>query len=68
MNEIAETPAGIVQAAVTLATRELGQEDKAASKPPTPVPDKPTKLNVASIGQDGKVKIEETDNFSSFSR
>ena len=56
VNEMADTPAGAVQAAVNLATS--GSKDKAEpSAPPTPVAK--TRMSFASVGQDGKVKFED---------
>lgn len=68
VDEIADTPAGSVQSALKMAdTREGGQGATSS-----PIQDKmieaPTRLRVASIGQDDKVVFKNTDDFQSFSK
>lgn len=55
VNEVADSPAGSVQDAVTLA-REPPVEAELA---PVPKVDAPTAFHVASVGKDGKVKFDE---------
>ena len=68
VNEIADTPAGSVQPPVNLAL-DRGKDDSSASlTAPTSAADVPARLSVASIGQDGNVKFEATDDFKAFAR
>ncbi|MCJ1376035.1 Altered inheritance of mitochondria protein 24, mitochondrial [Loxospora ochrophaea] len=60
VNEIADTPAGEVQAAVTLASKS---SSTASITSPSTASSAPNRLNFASIGQDGKVEFQETDSF-----
>ena len=53
INEVADSPAGSVQAAVTLARAPPKEVEKAAKV------DVPTGFHVASVSKDGKVKFEE---------
>ena len=55
VNEMADTAAGTVQAAVTLANSDA--KDKAESPAPA-TPAAKTRMSFASIGQDGKVRFE----------
>jgi uncharacterized protein (AIM24 family) len=81
VNEIADAPPGVVQEAVqlqikrqaaeagvetTAAGREQGAE--AAAAPGTTFVRKPPKLSIASVQRDGKVRIEETDDFEGLKR
>ena len=73
VNQIADTQAGVAQAAVTLSnskTKQGMQGESAASglNDPKSTQDTPTRLSVAKVGQDGKVKFEQTDDFSALSR
>ncbi|OBT49125.1 hypothetical protein VE00_00155 [Pseudogymnoascus sp. WSF 3629] len=55
VNEVADSPAGSVQDAVTLAREPLVEAEVA----PLPKVDAPTGFHVASVGKDGKVKFDE---------
>ncbi|KFY71668.1 hypothetical protein V499_08146 [Pseudogymnoascus sp. VKM F-103] len=55
VNEVADSPAGSVQDAVTLAREPLVEAEVA----PLPKVDAPTGFHVASVGKDGKVKFGE---------
>jgi hypothetical protein len=59
VNEIADSPAGAVQAAVTLATKPKDEESE-----PKRAQDVRTGFHVASVGDDGKVKFVEADSLS----
>jgi hypothetical protein len=76
VDEIADAPPGVVQEAAELAiTRQReqagdvgdGRRKKAMVAPETVVR-KPPKLSIASVQRDGKVKIEETDDFEQLKR
>lgn len=56
VNEVADSPAGSVQDAVTLAREPLVEAEVA----PVQKVDAPTGFHVASVGKDGKVKFDET--------
>lgn len=60
INEIADTEAGAVPAAVELATKPKVIEDKAD--------DKPVAIHVASVGKDGKVSFEDAKDLKDFVR
>ena len=66
VNEIADTPAGAVQAAVTLTASNPHEKDSVRA-PTTPTINK-TRMSFASIGQDGKVKFEEKDDLGNAKR
>ncbi|MCJ1382127.1 Altered inheritance of mitochondria protein 24, mitochondrial [Xylographa soralifera] len=73
VNEIANTQAGVAQAAETLSPVKTveGRSGESASgglNDPKSTQDTPTRLSVAKVGQDGKVKFEKTDDFSTLSR
>ena len=68
VNEIADTPPGAIQHAVTLATNQGQDGVISSSKASAQTTDAPTRLSVASIGQGGKVLFEETDDFKAISR
>ena len=68
VNEIADTPPGTVQRAVSLATTQDQEEISSSRKASKQTIDTPTRLSVASIGQGGKVSFEETDDFKAVSR
>lgn len=61
VNEIADTPAGVVQEAVTLSTA-------AAPEVPKRIADVPTGFHVASVGTDGKVKFGDAENLNALKR
>lgn len=63
VNEIADAPAGAVSAAVELATRP-----KAAEEAPKTQDAANVKINVASIGKDGKVQFEDAKNLKEFEK
>ncbi|KAI9707238.1 MAG: Altered inheritance of mitochondria protein 24, mitochondrial [Candelina mexicana] len=67
VNEIADSPAGTVRNAVTLAHTKEGGPGSASSTPKDASKDGPTRLSVASISHDGKVAFKDTDDFKSFS-
>jgi len=60
VNEIADSPAGAVQSAVTLAAKPKENLPEAKR-----VADVPTGFHVASVGKDGKVQFGAAENFSS---
>ncbi|KAI1826630.1 mitochondrial biogenesis AIM24-domain-containing protein [Xylaria intraflava] len=62
VNEIADAPAGAVPAAVELATRPKATEEPAKEKVAT------VKINVASIGPDGKARFENLANLKEFEK
>lgn len=68
VNEIADTPPGAIQKAVTLATNQGQDGVISSSKASAQTTNAPTRLSVASIGQGGKVSFEETDDFKAMSR
>ena len=73
VNEIADTQAGVTQAPVTLSTGKntggrSGESAAGGLNDPKSAQDTPTALSVAKVGQDGKVKFEQTDDFSALSR
>ncbi|KAI8631517.1 mitochondrial biogenesis AIM24-domain-containing protein [Xylariaceae sp. FL1651] len=63
INEIADAPAGVVPAAVELATRP-----KASEEPPKTKDEVAVRINVASVGQDGKVQFEDAKNLKEFEK
>jgi hypothetical protein len=62
INEIADSPAGAVQSAVTL-MREPKEEELSKQ-----VTDVPTGFHVAEVGRDGKVKFEDAEDLKPFVR
>ncbi|MCJ1411722.1 Altered inheritance of mitochondria protein 24, mitochondrial [Ptychographa xylographoides] len=68
IDEIADTPAGVVKERITLAPQNGAEDSLQSLKAPIPIADKPIRLSVATIGKDGKVKFEETNDFSSVSK
>ncbi|GAB1316855.1 Altered inheritance of mitochondria protein 24, mitochondrial [Madurella fahalii] len=60
VNEIADAEAGVVPAAVELATKPKVIEEKAE--------DKPVAIHVASVGKDGKVSFEDAKDLNDFVR
>ena len=66
VNEIADTPAGAVQAAVTLTASNPPEKDSLRA-PATSIVSK-TRMSFASIGQDGKVKFEGKDDLGDAKR
>jgi hypothetical protein len=70
VNEIADAPPGLVQERVELAIKQQQEKDdkpdagaaKGATVAGTVVRKAP-KLSIASVQRDGKVRIEETDDF-----
>lgn len=64
VNEIADTPAGAVQDAVTLVSRPI--DDMTVSK--KQVSDVPTGFHVAEVSRDGGVKFENAKDINSFVR
>ncbi|RFU28390.1 hypothetical protein B7463_g7955, partial [Scytalidium lignicola] len=62
INEIADSPAGAVQSAVTLANKP--KVDK--SSEPKVIPQQPTAFRVASVGTDGKVRFKEANDDKGF--
>jgi hypothetical protein len=63
INEIADSPAGAVQSAVTLATKP--KDEEAEKKRPADIP---TGFHVASVGKDGKVQFGDADTLSTFKK
>ncbi|MCJ1224125.1 Altered inheritance of mitochondria protein 24, mitochondrial [Toensbergia leucococca] len=63
-NELADSPAGSAQTAVALAVKSLNADQSSQSNSTPSAIDTPTRLSFASIGKDGKVKFEETENFN----
>lgn len=63
VNEIADTEAGVVPAAVELATtpKKLLEPQKSAG-------DQPVAIHVAAVGKDGKVRFEDTKDLKEFVR
>jgi len=61
VNEIADTEAGVVPAAVELVTKPKVLE------PPRPA-DTPIAIHVAKVGKDGKITLEETNDLNEFVR
>lgn len=61
INEIADSPAGAVQSAVTLKSKPKEEEDSSKQ-----VADVPTGFHIAEVGQDGKVKFGEVEDVKSF--
>ncbi|MCJ1391943.1 Altered inheritance of mitochondria protein 24, mitochondrial [Xylographa bjoerkii] len=73
VNEIADTQAGAAQGAVTLSPNDTPEGRSPEGKSgglndPKSTQDTPIRLSVAKIGQDGKVKFEQTNDFSALSR
>lgn len=75
MNEIADAPPGVVGEAVQLKTKqqeeqsgEMGPKEGAGKAVAGAVVQKPPKLSIASVQRDGKVRIEETDDFEQLKR
>ena len=73
VSEIADTPAGVAQPAVTLSPSKIAAEKSGESpsgglNDPKSTQDTPTGLSVAKVGQDGRVRFERTDDFSALSR
>ncbi|MCJ1359065.1 MAG: Altered inheritance of mitochondria protein 24, mitochondrial [Icmadophila ericetorum] len=68
VNEIADTPTGVVQKATFKANPTSTITDEKTPGAPAATIDVPTKLSVATIGKDGKVSFQETDDFKSLSR
>jgi hypothetical protein len=63
VNEIADTEAGVVPAAV-----ELAMTPKKMSEPRKSVEDQLTAIHVATVGKDGKVSFEDTKDLKEFVR
>ncbi|RYP74673.1 hypothetical protein DL770_007560 [Monosporascus sp. CRB-9-2] len=63
VNEIADAPAGSVLAAVELATRPEPSSEPAKTTDVAAV-----KINVASVGEDGKVKFEDAKSLKDFEK
>jgi hypothetical protein len=63
VNEIADAPAGAVPAAVELSTRP-----KPAEEPPKTKVMAATKIHVATVGQNGKVRFEDAKNLKEFEK
>ncbi|KAI2634616.1 mitochondrial biogenesis AIM24-domain-containing protein [Xylaria nigripes] len=63
VNEVADAPAGVVPAAVELATRP-----KLADEPAKKEKTANVKINVASIGRDGKVQFENVESLKEFEK
>lgn len=63
VNEIADAPAGAVPAAVDLATKPKVTEEPAKTRDAAAV-----KVNIASVGRDGKVQIEKAQNLEEFEK
>ncbi|KAI0409289.1 mitochondrial biogenesis AIM24-domain-containing protein [Xylaria palmicola] len=63
VNEIADAPAGAVPAALESATKPPVAEEPAEAREATP-----TKVSVASVGRDGKVRFEDAKNLKEFEK
>ncbi|KUJ14761.1 uncharacterized protein LY89DRAFT_649289 [Mollisia scopiformis] len=63
VNEIADSPAGAVQSAVTLMSKP--KDEDVSSKQ---ISDVPTGFHVAEVSRDGKVKFEDAQDIKSFVR
>jgi hypothetical protein len=63
VNEIADAPAGAVPAAVELARKPKEEEGAPKTKDTAAI-----KINVATVGQDGKVRIEDAKDLKEFER
>lgn len=61
VNEIADAEAGVVPAAVELATKPKVLE-------PTRTEEKPVAIHVATVGKDGKVSFEDAKDLNDFVR
>jgi Mitochondrial biogenesis AIM24 len=72
VNEIADTPPGTVKEAVRLALKkqsaETGGTGTGEKVEQTTIVRKPPKLSIASVQRDGKVRIEEADDFEGLKR
>jgi hypothetical protein len=62
VNEIADTEAGVVPAALELAAKPRVEEEEAK------VEEKPVAIHVASVGKDGKVSFEDVKDLRDFVR
>lgn len=62
INEIADSPAGTVQSAVTLASKPIEEPE-----PKRPA-DVPTGFHVASVSKGGKVRFEDAENLGDFKK
>jgi hypothetical protein len=62
INEIADSPAGAVQSAVTLASKPI---EEAELKRPADIP---TGFHVANVSKDGKVQFEDAGNLGDFKK
>ncbi|KAI3325641.1 mitochondrial biogenesis AIM24-domain-containing protein [Xylariaceae sp. AK1471] len=63
VNEIADAPAGAVPAAVELATKPKASDEPAKTKDAAAV-----RINVASVGQDGKAHFENAKDLKEFEK
>lgn len=72
VNEIADTEAGVVPAAVEQAARGKGKLQapspaaEAEASPSASAAEKPAAIHVASVGKDGKVRFEDTKDVKDF--
>jgi hypothetical protein len=63
VNEMADTPAGVVSDAVDLATKPVPSLDTSTKA------DEPTvRVSIASIGQDGKAQFSDAKNLEDFDK
>lgn len=63
INEIAATPAGVVGEAVNLATKPA-----AGLEAPTKADEPKVKVNIATIGKDGKAEFSDAKNLEDFDK
>ncbi|KAI1339842.1 mitochondrial biogenesis AIM24-domain-containing protein [Xylariaceae sp. FL0016] len=63
VNELADAPAGAVPAAIELATKPDGPEEATKTTDASAV-----RVNVASVGKDGKVQFEDVKNLKDFEK
>lgn len=62
INEIADSPAGVVRSAVTLSSKPV---EEAEPKRPADIP---TGFHVASVSKEGKVQFGDAENLTDFKK
>lgn len=79
MNEIADAPAGVVGQAIDKVVQQRekdaetgvvaeAEKERQRRQVPETIIRKPPKLRIASVQRDGKVRIEETEDFEGWKR